>query len=90
MNKKKAMLIKGEIPPFLLTKATHTIVHLVNCTPTMSNSDRTPHKLLIGNKSNLNNIKIFRCLYFMERDITQRTKLESQSTNGIYLDPDDL
>lgn len=85
LNKIRTMLLKENISMYLWIKVAYSNIHLVNSSPIMANKGRTPCKIFMKTKPDLNQIYIFECLYFVGKDITQYHKLEVQSKRRLYL-----
>lgn len=75
-NKIRVLLIGSKVLQFLWTKATKSIVQIINTIPIRANNDIMPNEVFFGIKSVLTKLCLFGCLCYVACDEIQMQKMD--------------
>jgi len=80
----RCMLHEKEMPKKLWSKATNTLVYLLNRMSTSALHKRTLFEAWFGYKPDLQHLKIFSCLCFTYVPQVKRDKLDKKAEPGVF------
>ena len=81
----RELMSKKEMPQSFWAEALHTIVYIMNRTPTAAIHDITPKKRFIGTKLEVSHLKVFGCIPYVHVPDELRTKLNLKAKKCIFV-----
>jgi hypothetical protein len=81
----KAMIHDQDLPMHLWAKATRTTIYVQNRSPHRFLGNKTPKKTFIGEKPEVNHLRIFGCPIYVHAPKDKRSKLDPLGKKGIFV-----
>lgn len=81
----KAMLHERDMPYYLWAEVVHTVVYILNRSPTEAVGNLTPFKAYSGRKSSIAHLRIFGSLCYVHVPVELRHKLDAKSTKRVFV-----
>ena len=85
MEATKAMLHDQDISMHLWEEATRTTIYVQNRTPHRVLDNKTPKEDFLGEKPEVNHLRIFSCMMYIHIPKEKRTKLDPSGRKGIFI-----
>ena len=80
-----ALMSKKEMPQSFWAEAVHTIVYIMNRTPTAAIHDITPEQRFTSTKHDVSHLKVFGCISYVHVPDELRTKLDPKAEKCIFV-----
>ena len=85
MEAAKAMLHDQDLLMHLWVEAARTVVYVQNRTPHRVLDNKTPKEAFLGEKPEVNHLRIFGCPVYIHIPKEKRTKLDPSGSKGIFI-----
>ena len=81
----KAMIHAQDLPMHLWVEATRTTMYAQNKSPHHVHGRKTPEEIFLGEKPEVNHLRIFGCPMYVHVPREKRSKLELLGKKGIFV-----
>ena len=80
----RALMSEKDMPKYYWVEAVHTVVYILNRTPTAGIHDMTLEERFIGIKSDVSHLKVFGCIAYVHIPDELRTKLDPKAVRNVF------
>ena len=74
-----------EMPEYYWAEVVHTIVYIMNRTPTTVIHGMTPEEMFTAKKPNLSHLKVFGCLAYVHVPYELRAKMDPKAKKCVFI-----
>jgi hypothetical protein len=85
MEAMKAMIHDQGLPMYLWEKVAMTIVYVQNISPQQVLENKTPEEIFLGDKPEVNHLRIFGCHAYVHVPKDKRTKLDPSGKKVVFV-----